>query len=276
MLVLKGKPVADHIYSEIKLKMVSVGARTPHLVVVLVGNDPASEVYVSHKQKGCESLGFKSTLIKLSVDATEAELEKTLRGLNEDSGVHGILLQLPLPKHLDAKKFTNMIAPEKDADGLTNASLGQLMAGQQLVAGCTPSGIIEMLKYYKLDVAGKNVLVVGRSLIVGLPMFHLLLQQNATVTVAHSQTSNLKELLKQFDFVVVAAGKAQFLKAQDFKKGAVVIDVGIHRTPAGLVGDVDAFGASDHLHALSPVPGGVGPMTIAMLMQNTFKLANAK
>jgi methylenetetrahydrofolate dehydrogenase (NADP+)/methenyltetrahydrofolate cyclohydrolase len=280
MLELKGKPVADHIYqkiaSQLKATEEASNAIKPHLAVVLVGEDPASQVYVQHKQKACEKLGFKSSLLRLSAETSAEELTQTLKKLNADKGVHGILLQLPLPKHLDAKIFTNLIAAEKDADALTTSSLGRLMAHQQIVASCTPAGIIEMLKHYKLDVAGKNVLVIGRSQIVGLPLFHLLNQQNATVTLAHSKTANLKTLVLQFDFVFVAVGKPHFLKASDFKKEAVVVDIGIHRLPEGLVGDVNPAGAEGHLKALSPVPGGVGPLTIAMLMQNTFKLSRAQ
>lgn len=277
MLLLKAKPVAENLYSQLKSAL-SKGAVRPHLAVVLVGDDPASQVYVSHKEKACENLGFKSTLIKLSANATELDLTHTLQSLNNDSGVHGILLQLPLPEPLNSKKqyFTNLISPSKDADGLTTQALGLLAAGEHMVASCTPAGIMEILKHYKISVAGKNVLVIGRSLIVGVPLFHLLNQKDATVTLAHSKTENLKEQIKNFDYVFVAVGKPHFLKATDFKKDAVVIDVGIHRTEHGLAGDVNPEGAEGHLSALTPVPGGVGPMTIAMLMMNTFKLANAQ
>lgn len=272
MLQLKGKAVAEKIYETIATDLKN-RSHKPHLVVVLVGNDPASQVYVSHKQKACEKLGYKSTLIQMSEKTSQTELTEKILQLNQDKTVDAILLQLPLPSHLDAKKMSNLISVAKDADSLTTGSLGLLMAGQHKVSSCTPSGIIEILKYYKLSVSGKNVLVIGRSLIVGLPLFHLLTQQNATVTVAHSKTENLKDLIKNFDFVFVAVGKPLFLKATDFKKDAVVIDVGIHRTENGLVGDVDASGAEGHLQALTPVPGGVGPMTIAMLMKNTFILS---
>ena len=272
MLQLKGKPVAESIYAEIKERLKSWSSM-PHLAVVLVGEDPASQVYVSHKQKACEALGFKSTLVKLASNTSESELTERLNSLNSDSSVHAILLQLPLPGQLNAKKMTDLISPAKDADCLTTPSLGLLMAAQHAVASCTPSGIIEIIKFYDLSIAQKNVLIIGRSLIVGLPLFHLLNQQNATVTVAHSRTENLKELIKNFDFVFVAVGKPHFLKATDFKKGAVIIDVGMHRLESGLVGDVSPEGAVDWLKALTPVPGGVGPMTIAMLMKNTFTLA---
>lgn len=272
MLQLKGKPVAENVYSHIKEQLKS-WTQKPHLAVILVGEDPASQVYVSHKQKACEAIGFQSTLIQLSEKTTEAELTQKINELNSDAGVNGILLQLPLPAHLDSKKMSDLISAQKDSDSLTTASLGLLMAGRQLVSSCTPSGIIEILKHYNLSVSGKNVLVIGRSLIVGLPLFHLLTQENATVTVAHSKTENLNDLIKKFDFVFVAAGKPHLLKATDFKKDAVVIDVGMHRPASGLIGDVNPEGAEGHLKALTPVPGGVGPMTIAMLMQNTFKLA---
>lgn len=273
MLQLKGKPVAESIYNQIKEKL-KLSPKRPHLAVVLVGDDPASQVYVSHKQKACENLGFKSTLVRLPAATSEPELIRQISKLNEDSSVHGILLQLPLPPHLDSKKMSDLILPSKDADCLTATSLGLLMAGRQVVSSCTPSGIIQILKYYNIAVANQKVLVIGRSLIVGLPLFHLLTQENATVTVAHSKTPNLKNMVKDFDFVFVAVGKPHFLSAGDFKKGAVVIDVGIHRLNSVLVGDVNPVGAEGHLRALSPVPGGVGPMTIAMLMQNTFKLAS--
>lgn len=271
MLLLKGKPVADQIYSKIKGRQLKA-----HLAVILVGDDPASQVYVSHKQKACENLGFKSTLVKLSNETTQEQLVKKIQELNQDNSVNAMMLQLPLPEHLDSKKMTDLISPDKDADCLTTTSMGRLMAGRQIVSSCTPSGIIEILKHHQLSVEGKNVLIIGRSLIVGLPLFHLLTQENATVTVAHSKTQNLKQLVKNFEFVFVAIGKPHFFKADDFKKDAVVIDVGIHRTEAGLVGDVNPDGGAGHLKALSPVPGGVGPMTIAMLMQNTSQLFEKK
>lgn len=273
MLELKGKPVADRIYQKIASQLAQNPQKKPHLAVVLVGDDPASQVYVQHKQKACEKLGFQSSLIRLPADTSALKLETTLQNLNNDKKVHGILLQLPLPAHLDSKRMTNLITAEKDADALTTVSLGKLIAAQQVVTSCTPAGIIEILRHYKIDVAGKNVLVIGRSQIVGLPLFHLLNQLNATVTLAHSKTADLKKLVSTFDFVFVAVGKPYFLKASDFKKGAVVVDVGIHRLPEGLVGDVNPAGAEGYLQALTPVPGGVGPMTIAMLMQNTFKLS---
>ncbi|OFZ30459.1 MAG: bifunctional methylenetetrahydrofolate dehydrogenase/methenyltetrahydrofolate cyclohydrolase [Bdellovibrionales bacterium RIFCSPHIGHO2_01_FULL_40_29] len=276
MIELKGKPVAEAVYSDINKQLSTWSEKkwnSPHLAVVLVGDDPASSVYVSHKQKACERLNFKSTLICLPATASEAEVAGALQKLNLDSGVDAVLLQLPLPKHLDEKKLTEIIDPKKDADGLTQASLGALMAGQQKVASCTPAGIIEMMDHYKIQLTGKKVVVLGRSLIVGLPLFHLLIQKNATVTVCHSKTENLSNLIAQADIVFVAIGKAEFFKPTDFKKDAVVIDVGIHRRPEGLCGDVSSENAEGWLSARAPVPGGVGPMTIAMLMKNTMTLA---
>lgn len=276
MIELKGKPVADSVYTQITNQLTQFTEKKwamPHLVVVLVGDDPASEVYVSHKEKACQKLNFKSTMVKLPATATESEVRQTLEKLNHDKSVDGVLLQLPLPSHLDSKKLTEVISPNKDADGLTQASLGALMAGQQKVASCTPAGIIKMLEFYKVNLLNKKVVVVGRSLIVGLPLFHLLLQKNATVTLCHSKTENIKQQLQDADVVFIAIGKPKFFKAQDFKKGAIVIDVGIHRLPEGLCGDVDGQSGSDHLAGLTPVPGGVGPMTIAMLMKNTMTLA---
>ncbi len=276
MLELKGKPVADFIYAGIQNQLKNwpqLGWRNPHLAVVLVGDDPASQVYVQHKQRACEQLQFKSTLIKLSAAISEKELTQQLAQLNNDDQIDAILLQLPLPAHLNSRKMSDLISLSKDADALTSAALGKLVAGENLVSSCTPAGIIEILDFYRLDVAQKNVLVIGRSLIVGIPLFHLLNQKNATVTLAHSKTQNLKNLVKQFDFVFVAVGKPYFLKAEDFKKEAVVIDVGIHRMDKGLIGDVDPTGYENYLKALTPVPKGVGPMTIAMLMKNTLLLS---
>lgn len=272
MLKLKGKAVADSLYKELREKTLN-WERKPHLSVVLVGNDPASEIYVSHKQKACEALGFGSSLHRLSDKATAAELRATLLQLNQDSSVDAILLQLPLPEHLNAREMTDLIAFEKDADGLTTMALGKLAAGQQLVSSCTPSGVIEILKHYQIPVQSRKALIVGRSLIVGTPLFHLLNQQNATVTLAHSKTPDLKKMLQEYESVFVAIGKPKFFKAQDFKKDAVVVDVGIHRLADGICGDVDSDGAEEYLSALTPVPGGVGPMTIAMLMKNTYLLA---
>lgn len=279
MIELKGQPVADSIYAQIKSHIQDWGSlnwKPPSLAVVLVGEDEASQVYVHHKQVACEKLGFRSNLIKCSSQIPEEELIKKINELISDNEVDALLIQLPLPKHLNTKKILNLIPAIKDADGLTTASLGQLMAHEQLVASCTPQGILELLKYYQIQIFGKNILIMGRSRIVGMPLFHLLNQQNATVTLAHSKTENLKELIKNFEIVVVAIGKPHYFKATDFKKGATVIDVGIHRTENKIIGDVNPEQAPDHLFALTPVPGGVGKMTIAMLMHNTYVLAKQR
>ena len=273
MLELKGKPVADRIYENLK-KYLASGLRKPHLVVLLVGSDPASEVYVSHKQTACKNLGYQSTLVKLEANISAQDLKAKIQELNQDSQVDAILLQLPLPAHLDAHEMTETISPLKDADGLTTASLGALASGRYKIASCTPSGVMQILKFYELSVARKNVLVIGRSLIVGLPLFHLLNQAQATVTLAHSKTENLQAQLQNYDFVFVAAGKPHLFSAHNFKKSTVVVDIGMHRTAQGLIGDVNPERAGQHLAALTPVPGGVGPMTIAMLMFNTFLLAH--
>ena len=276
MIQLKGKPVADSVFAELSNQLPKWAESkwaVPSLAVILVGDDPASEVYVANKQKACQQLEFKSEIIRMSAESSESEVAATIQKLNLNSSVDAILLQLPLPKHLDSKKLTNLISADKDADGLTQASLGSLMAQQQTVTSCTPAGILRMLDYYKIDLTNKKVTVVGRSLIVGLPLFHLLLQRNATVTLCHSKTVNTKEILSQSDISIIAIGHANYFKVTDFKKGSVVIDVGIHRLASGLCGDVDSTNAETHLSAKSPVPGGVGLMTIAMLMQNTFTLA---
>lgn len=277
MVQLNGAAVAAELYGQIK-KQIEGWSQVPCLAVVLVGDDPASAVYVSHKQKACERLGFRSILVRLPSDTDEQILTQSLTELNNNLEVDGILLQLPLPVHLQSltKKMTNLISPFKDADALTAASMGQLVEQSQSVTSCTPSGIMEILKHYQLEVSGQRALVIGRSQIVGLPLFHLLNQANATVTLAHSQTKDLSQLLLQHDFIFVAIGKPHYFKATDFKKNSVVVDVGIHRTAEGLCGDVNPVGAEGYLRALTPVPGGVGPMTIAILMQNTYTLAKRR
>ena len=279
MLELNGKPVADSVYAALTKQLILWSTKNwpkPHLAVVLIGTDPASEVYVSHKQKICEKLNFVSTLVRLPATTTKADIGAVIIKLNQDPQVDGILLQLPLPKHLDSRELIEMIDPKKDADGLTQASLGALITGQQKVTSCTPAGVMEMLHFYKLDWVGKKVTVIGRSLIVGLPLFHLLLQENATVTLCHSKTKNMEIILAESDLTIVAIGKPAYFKPTDFKKNSVVIDVGIHRTANGLCGDVIETGSTQWLSAKTPVPGGVGPMTIAMLMKNTMTLAELR
>lgn len=245
----------------------------PCLAVVLVGEDPASQVYVSHKIKACEATGIKSVEKKLPSSTTQDELEAVVDSLNKDPHVHGILVQLPLPDHLSEAAIIDKIDPLKDADGLVVENLGLLAAGRMRVAPCTPDGVIQMLKKYQIPMSGKNAVVVGRSQIVGKPMALLLLQENATVTICHSKTVNLKEHLASADIVVVAAGRPEFLGKEDFREGTAIVDVGIHRKSDGrLCGDVRYDELVDSAAALSPVPGGVGPMTIAMLLENTLQL----
>lgn len=270
MKILDGKLVSEHIKSELS-KAISNAQGRPGLAVILIGEDPASQVYVANKIKACQAVGIASFEYKKPKSITQKEVIELVQRLNKDSSVHGILVQLPLPPHLNTQEILQTIDPLKDADGLTDMSMGMLVAGRQRVAPCTPAGVIEILKYYNYDIAGKHAVVVGRSEIVGKPMALLLLQNNATVTICHSKTVDLKKEILRGDIVVVAAGKPEFLGKDDFKKEAIVIDVGIHRKSDGkLCGDVRS--KELQVAAVTPVPGGVGPMTIAMLLKNTFEL----
>lgn len=247
---------------------------TPCLAVVLVGEDPASQVYVRNKIKACDEVGVKSIEKRRPSDISQAQLIKEVQELNANPNVHGILVQLPLPKGLDSEKVLSQISPLKDVDGLDPENLGLLLSDNKRVAPCTPAGVIELLKAHKVSMKGAHAVVVGRSQIVGKPMALLLLAENATVTVCHSQTQDLAHHTRQADIVVVAAGRPEFLGKEHFKLGAVVVDVGIHRKDNGkLCGDVNPQGLEGWLKALSPVPGGVGPMTITMLLENTLQLA---
>ncbi len=275
-MLLKGKPVAEKIFADIKKDLTDwkkKAYRPPSLTVILVGDDPASQVYVGHKTKACHDLGFKSELIQLPQNISQDQLIQKITELNQNKSVDGILVQLPLPKAMNERIVLESIDAKKDVDCLTQTNIGAMVVGGSLVSPCTPSGIIEIFNYYKLPLQGKKIAVVGRSLIVGTPLVHLLTQQNATVTLFHSKSEDMMSEIKQFDIVCVAIGKAEYFKPQDFKKGAIVIDVGIHRKPNNtLVGDV-AAGDANWLSAQSPVPGGVGPTTIAMLMKNTYAVA---
>lgn len=278
MKILDGKLVSEHRRQELRQRIEQLqrkSARTPHLAVILVGDSTASVVYVRNKEKACESVGIKSTLVKISAQVTEAELIQEVEKLNRDSSVHGVLIQLPLPKHIDEKKVLNALSPLKDADGLTTATLGRLWAGVGKIAPCTPQGVMSILKHYGINPAGLEAVVVGRSEIVGKPMAHLLMAADATVTICHSKTKNLSEHTRRADIVVVAAGKREMLGRDDFKKGAIVIDVGIHGTGSGqgLTGDVRFKELDGWASAATPVPGGVGPMTITTLLENTVTLA---
>lgn len=277
MIKLDGKALALERREALK-KQVQVFKEkfsiTPCLAVVLVGEDPASQVYVKHKMKACEDAGFKSLEKKVASQTTQDELLRIIQQLNQDSSVHGLLVQLPMPNHIDESVVIESIQPLKDVDGLTTENLGLLFSGHKRVAPCTPQGVIAILKKYNIPLEGQHVVVVGRSQIVGKPMGMLLLEQNATVTYCHSRTQNLSHYLKQADIAVIAAGKPEFLGAGDFSQDVVIVDVGIHRKADGkLCGDVCYGELVNQASAMTPVPGGVGPMTIAMLLENTLKLA---
>ena len=276
MTLIDGKAVAAQVRQQLTAKVEAfkqTHGRPPCLGVILVGEDPASQVYVRNKHRACEQVGMTSRQVVLSAETTESHLKAEVDKLNGDPEVDGFLVQLPLPGGLSAEAVKNWIDPKKDADGLTPENLGLLVAGTPRVVSCTPLGVMELIKSTGYDLEGKNAVVVGRSQIVGLPMSLLLTQANATVTICHSKTKNLQQKTREADVVVVAAGKPKMLGQGDFKKDALVIDVGIHRTENGLCGDVDFENVKDQVGYITPVPGGVGPMTIAMLLQNTIKLA---
>ena len=243
------------------------------LAVIIVGDDPASKVYVANKKKACEALGIISREYALPENTTEEELLALISELNADSQVNGILCQLPLPRHLDEKLIINTILPEKDVDAFHPSNVGKIMIGDYDFVPCTPAGVMEMLRQEEIEVEGKTCVVIGRSNIVGKPMGMLLLHKNGTVTICHSRTKNLKEICATADILVAAVGRAKFVTADMVKEGAVVIDVGMNRVDGKLCGDVDFEAVKDKCTAITPVPGGVGPMTIAMLMQNTLTAA---
>ena len=246
----------------------------PGLAVVLVGDDPASAVYVRNKHKGCLEVGITSFEIRMPADTAEDALLEKIDELNADPAVHGILVQLPLPKHIDENKVIDRIDPKKDVDAFHPENVGKIMLGKYDFLPCTPAGIMKLLEFYNVDICGKECVVIGRSNIVGKPMAHLLLEKNGTVTVCHSRTKSLAEVTKRADILVVAIGKPEFLSADMVKDGAVVIDVGINRTAEGkLVGDVAFAEVSKKASYITPVPGGVGPMTITMLLKNTLTAA---
>lgn len=269
--IIDGKHISQEIKDELKQEVATLKAsgRECALAVIQVGNDPASSVYVRNKKKACEYIGIRSLSYELDENTSEDELLALIDKLNADPSVHGILCQLPLPKHMDEDKVINRISPEKDVDGFHPQNVGALVIGQQGFVSCTPAGIIQLLKRSNIQMEGKHCVVIGRSNIVGKPMALLMLRENATVTICHSRTRNLKELCKEADILIVAIGKPQFITADYVKEGAVVIDVGIHRDENNkLCGDVKYDEVEPVASAITPVPGGVGPMTIAMLMHN--------
>jgi len=290
MEILDGKKVAALLSAELKAEVeafVKRGERVPHLVAILVGNNPASETYVRNKEKKCAELGFRSSIWRYPSEVTEAELLGAIDKINQDPDIDGVIVQLPLPAHINEERVTQYIAPEKDVDGFHPVNLGHLLLGQPCYFPATPYGIVKLLAYYKIPTRGKHVVVLGRSHIVGLPIANMLLQKgepgDCTVTVCHSKTKNLTEVLRTGDILIVAMGKADFVKAEMVKEGAVVIDVGINRVETTknargweLRGDVDFESVAPKCSYITPVPGGVGPMTILSLMLNTMQARKLK
>ena len=271
--ILDGKVLALKLRRNIKVEttdLISEFNKQPHLVVILVGENPASESYVRSKERACIRAGMKSTLIRKNASIKEAELIDIIENLNKDESVHGILLQLPIPKHINEDKVINLITPLKDVDGFCNENVARLNKGQSALVPCTPLGITKILEEYNIDPTGKHCVIIGRSQIVGKPMAALMLKRNATVTVCHSRTKNIRELTKQADILIVAIGRANMVDASYVKPGAVVIDVGINRVDGKLTGDVAFDDVKDIAGYITPVPGGVGPMTIACLLDNTL------
>lgn len=289
-LIIDGKKTSEDIKQEIAARVKEIkieGGKIPHLAAVLVGNDGASQTYVGAKVKSCEQVGFQSTLVRLDERVTEEELLRVVDDINDNPDIDGLIVQLPLPNHISIQKVTDKIKPEKDVDGFTPANVGRMALGWPTYISATPYGIIELLKRYKIETAGKHCVVIGRSHIVGSPMSILMARNeypgNCTVTLTHSRTKNLPEIAKTADILIVALGKVGFVTADMVKEGAVVIDVGIHRMKDSskksgfrLVGDVKFEEVAQKASAITPVPGGVGPMTIASLLYNTLLAAENK
>ena len=273
--MLDGRAMSAELREELALRVQRLKGKggTPGLAVILVGDDPASQIYVKNKELGCQQVSIHSVTIRLPVTASQAELEAQIDKLNADASIHGILVQLPLPQGLDEAAALARILPEKDVDGFHLLNAGKLFTGQQGVVACTPKGAMEMLHRTGIDLSGKEAVVVGRSNIVGKPMAMLLLQENATVTICHSRTANLAEHTRRADVLVAAVGKPRFITADMVKPGAVVIDVGINRVDGKVVGDVDFDAVREVASWITPVPGGVGRMTITMLLANTIEAA---
>ena len=274
--IIDGKAISAEVRAEIKAEVARLSAEgiSVCLAVVIVGDDPASQVYVRNKKKACDETGIRSEIIAMSAETTEEELISVLDGLNSRKDVNGILVQLPLPRHINERNIIAHIDPKKDVDAFCDENVGRIMTGGFSFLPCTPAGIIELLHRSGISIEGKECVVVGRSNIVGKPMAMLLLHENGTVTICHSKTKNLPDVTCRADILVSAVGKANFITADMVKPGAVVIDVGINRLPDGtLCGDADFEALSEVASAITPVPGGVGPMTIAMLLQNTLKAA---
>ncbi|EMS32988.1 Methenyltetrahydrofolate cyclohydrolase [Mariniradius saccharolyticus AK6] len=289
-ILIDGKLTSEQIKTEIAARVAEIkaeGGKIPHLAAILVGNDGASQTYVGAKVKACEQVGFQSTLVRLDAAVSEAELLQVVEDINTNPEIDGLIVQLPLPKHISVQKVTDKIKPEKDVDGFTPTNVGRMTLGWPAYVAATPYGIVELLKRYKIETAGKHCVVIGRSHIVGSPMSILMARNeypgNCTVTLTHSRTQNLPEITKTADILIVAIGKPEFVTAEMVKEGAVVIDVGIHRVDDAskksgfrLLGDVKFDEVEAKASAITPVPGGVGPMTIASLLFNTLLAAERK
>lgn len=273
MNILDGKLISKKIQETLKKEVATLNKK-PCLLVILVGNDQASQIYVANKEKACKRVGMESKTIVLDENVSQKEVIKVIEKANEDKDINGILVQLPLPNHMDTQAVVGSISPLKDVDGLNAYNQGRLLLGMPSIIPCTPKGIMRLLSEYYVDLCGKNALVIGRSILVGKPIAQLLLNQNATVTMAHSKTKNLKELCLQADVIVCAVGKPKTITEDMVKEGAIIVDVGINRVLGTLVGDVDYLSVSPKTSRITPVPGGVGPMTIACLLENVLECYN--
>ncbi|MBO7079464.1 MAG: bifunctional 5,10-methylenetetrahydrofolate dehydrogenase/5,10-methenyltetrahydrofolate cyclohydrolase [Bacilli bacterium] len=273
MYIMDGKETSRELKEVIKAK-VSTLTTKPKLLVILVGEDPASKIYVASKEKACKACGISAQTITLDGNVSQKEVIDVIEQANKDKSINAILVQLPLPDHINTQAVINAIDPLKDVDGLTSVNQGKLFLGQDGLVPCTPKGVIHLLDKYNVDLTGKNALVIGRSLLVGKPLAILLLGKNATVTIAHSKTKNLKELCLGADVIVSSVGRPKLVTADMVKEGAIVIDVGINRVHGTIVGDVDYLNVCDKCARITPVPGGVGPMTIACLLENVLECYN--
>jgi methylenetetrahydrofolate dehydrogenase (NADP+)/methenyltetrahydrofolate cyclohydrolase len=273
-MILSGRKFAKTVRKDLAEEISQIGGRPPGLAVIIVGDNPASQVYVSMKKKACEKTGLISRTVHLEESVSEDELLREIENLNQDSSIDGILCQLPLPEHISDETIASSILPSKDVDGFHPVNVGKLWRGEEGLFPCTPTGIIALLKYSEIQIDGVNAVIVGRSNIVGKPMAALLLREHATVTIAHSHTPDLPGLCRQADILIAAVGKPHFINSEFVKPGSTLIDVGITRTSEGLRGDADFEQVKDICGAITPVPGGVGPLTIAFLLSNTVKAWN--
>lgn len=270
MYIMDGKETSKELKEALKTKVAELPSK-PKLFVILVGEDPASKIYVSSKEKACKACGIEALTLCLAADVSQKAIIDEIEKANKDKSINGILVQLPLPDHINEKDVIAAIDPMKDVDGLTSTNQGKLFMGQSGLVPCTPKGVMHLFEKYNVDLTGKNAIVIGRSLLVGKPLAILMLNKNATVTIAHSKTKNLKELCLGMDVIVSAVGKPKMVTADMVKEGAIVVDVGINRIHGTIVGDVDYLSVSEKCSRITPVPGGVGPMTIACLLENVVE-----